>query len=142
MVTWATRTSQVCAGGGICERHRLSCLRPRRLACSSRRASWISVAASARRPRTWLGAGWRALGVDQSAQALSVAARDQPVARFARADVTKLPLRSGSAGLLIRGWRQVAIRRVELASDTRKMRAVLAILIRSEDGTFGELPHR
>jgi len=140
--------------------------------------------------------GWRAVGVDQSAQALSLAVGDQPGARFARADVTKLPLRSGSADLLIdrgcfhylgaedraryareaarvlradgrlllrmcmtsggvpngldeqtvsvtfRGWRQAAIRRVELASDTRKMRAVLAILIRSDDGTSGELRHR
>ena len=140
--------------------------------------------------------GWRALGVDQSAPALSMAAGDQLGARFARADVTTLPLRSGSADLLIdrgcfhylgaedraryareaarvlrpdgrlllrmcltsggvpngldeqtvsvtfRGWRQVAIRRVELASDTRTMRAVLALLTRSESESSGELRHR
>jgi SAM-dependent methyltransferase len=142
------------------------------------------------------GRGWRALGVDQSAPALSMAASHQLGARFARADVTKLPLRSGSADLLIdrgcfhylgaedraryareaarvlradgrlllrmcltsagvpngldeqtvsatfRGWRQVAMRMVELASDTRKMRAVLALLIRSDNGSSGELRHR
>ena len=142
------------------------------------------------------GRGWRALGVDQSAPALSMAAGDQFGARFACADVTKLPLRSGSADLLIdrgcfhylgaedraryareaarvlradgrlllrmcltsagvpngldeqtvsatfRGWRQIAIRRVELASDTRKMPAVQALLIRSGNGSSGELRHR
>jgi SAM-dependent methyltransferase len=142
------------------------------------------------------GRGWRALGVDQSAPALSMAAVDQPAARFALADVTRLPLRSGSIDLLIdrgcfhylgaedraryareaarvlradgrlmlrmcltsaglpngldertvsatfRGWRQVAIRGLELASDTRKMPAVLAILIRSDNGSSGELRYR
>jgi SAM-dependent methyltransferase len=118
-----------------------------------------------------------------------MAASAQPGARFARADVAKLPLGSGSADLLIdrgcfhylgaedrtryereaarvlradgrlflrmcltsagapngldeqtvsatfRGWRQVAIRPVELASDTTTMRAVLAILVRSDNGS-------
>ncbi len=47
------------------------------------------------------GRGWRGLGVDLSAPALSSACASQPGARFARADVTRLPLRTGSADLLL-----------------------------------------
>ena len=131
------------------------------------------------------GRGWRGIGVDLSAPSLSSASAGQPAARFAQTDVTTLPLRTGSADLLLdrgcfhylsargraryareaarvlrpggrltlrmcltsagvpngldeetiartfRGWRHAAVGRVDLASDTRTMRAVLAILIRA-----------
>jgi len=135
--------------------------------------------------------GWRGLGVDLSGPALSLAIPRHPDARFARADVSRLPLRTGSADLLLdrgcfhylgardrtryareaarvlrpggrlllrmcltsagvpngldeetidrtfRGWQHAALRRVELASETRTMQAVLAMLIRLDNGNFG-----
>ncbi|HTX26967.1 MAG TPA: methyltransferase domain-containing protein [Streptosporangiaceae bacterium] len=46
-------------------------------------------------------AGWRAVGVDLSAPALLAAARARDGARFARADVLRLPLREHSADVLL-----------------------------------------
>jgi SAM-dependent methyltransferase len=128
--------------------------------------------------------GWHGVGVDLSAPALSRAASSQPGARFALADVTRLPLRAGAVDLLLdrgcfhylgsyartcyaaeaarvlrpggrlllrmcltaagtpnglsemtidevfRGWQHASLRHVELASDTRTMPALLAILVR------------
>ena len=47
------------------------------------------------------GRGWRALGVDLSQAALGGARAGHPDVPFLRADVTRLPLRSGAAGLLL-----------------------------------------
>ena len=47
------------------------------------------------------GRGWRGLGIDLSASALNSAASVRQDARFARADVTALPLRTGAADLLL-----------------------------------------
>jgi SAM-dependent methyltransferase len=47
------------------------------------------------------GRGWRGLGVDLSAAALFQASDRHQGAAFARADVTGLPLRAGSADLLL-----------------------------------------
>ena len=130
--------------------------------------------------------GWRAIGVDLSGPALSRATSGQSGACFARADVTRLPLRAGTADLMLdrgcfhylgaaarasyaeeaarvlrhggrlllrmcltsagkpngldeetigiafHGWHHASARRVRLASDTRTMPAVVAILIRPD----------
>jgi SAM-dependent methyltransferase len=47
------------------------------------------------------GRGWHGLGVDLSAAALFQAHKRHRTASFARADVTRLPLRAGSADLLL-----------------------------------------
>jgi SAM-dependent methyltransferase len=47
------------------------------------------------------GRGWRGLGVDLSAAALGRARARHPAVTFARADVTRLPVRDGSADLMI-----------------------------------------
>ena len=47
------------------------------------------------------GRGWRGLGVDLSTAALARASARYPEVTFLRADVTRLPLQSGAAGLLL-----------------------------------------
>ena len=47
------------------------------------------------------GRGWRGIGVDLSAPALTQARDGHPGVAFACADVTSLPLRAGSADLLL-----------------------------------------
>ena len=47
------------------------------------------------------GRGWRGLGVDLSAAALGRARAGHPGVPFARADVTRLPVRAGSADLIL-----------------------------------------
>lgn len=128
------------------------------------------------------GRGWRGVGVDLSVAALGQARLAWPGARFIQADVTRLPFRPDSAGLLLdrgcfhyltaagrsgyareaarvlrpggrlllrmclnsrgapngldertirsvfRGWELLSIERLDLASDTRTMPAVLALL--------------
>jgi SAM-dependent methyltransferase len=128
------------------------------------------------------GRGWRGLGVDLSAAALGQARAGHPGVTFARADVTRLPVRAGSAGLILDrgcfhyldaagragyageaarvlrpggrlllrmclnsagrpngldeetirgafgGWRAIRLERRALATDTRTLPAVLALL--------------
>lgn len=47
------------------------------------------------------GRGWRGLGVDLSAAALGRARAGHPEVPFARADVTRLPVRAGAADLIL-----------------------------------------
>ncbi len=47
------------------------------------------------------GRGWRCVGVDLSAAAVSAAAASHPGARFARADVLCLPIADAAADLLV-----------------------------------------
>lgn len=131
-----------------------------------------------------VGRGWRGLGVDLSRAALTQARARHPGAVFARADVTRLPVRSGSVDLLVdrgcfhclpapararyareaarllrgggllllrmcltsagepnglgeetihrafRTWRLDGMERLDIASDSRTMPAVLALLRR------------
>ena len=132
------------------------------------------------------GRGWRALGVDLSQAALGGARAGHPDVPFLRADVTRLPLRSGAAGLLLDrgcfhyldaagraryaaeaarvlrpggrlllrmcltsagepnglgehtiretfgGWQLADLQRLRLASDTRTMPSLIALLIRKD----------
>ncbi len=129
-----------------------------------------------------VGRGWHGLGVDLSPTALARAHAHHPAVSFARADATRLPVRTGAADLLLdRGcfhylpepararyareaarllrpggllllrmclntagapnglgeetirtafqdWRLTALKRAEIASDTRTMSAILALL--------------
>jgi SAM-dependent methyltransferase len=129
-----------------------------------------------------VGRGWRGFGVDLSQTALARARACHPAVSFARADVTRLPVRTGAADLLLdrgcfhylpepararyareaarllrRGgllllrmclnsagapnglgeetirtafhdWRLIALKRSEIASGTRTMPAILALL--------------
>ncbi len=84
------------------------------------------------------GQGWHGLGVDLSAAALEHARSRQCRASFARADATSLPLATASVDLLIdRGCFHylAGLRRLMLASDTRTMPALMALLIRKD--TYG-----
>jgi SAM-dependent methyltransferase len=88
------------------------------------------------------GRGWRGLGVDLSAVALTRARTREPRASFAFADVTSLPLTAGCVDLLLdRGcfhYLAAAERAAYAAEARRVLRAAGRLLLRMCLTTAGE----